>query len=106
MNCKTCGIPEGNGYILPADHYEKDNMRTSVDGKRINYNEDMYGPFTVHSLSDNKIYLDSGIAIDTLENTGVDLCDNIDMAHPLSDVKLNNGECAWCIADKIQLKLF
>lgn len=108
MNCKTCGKPEGHGYLIDQNHFEKDNFRSSANAHQIWYNVSMYAPFVIYPIpgEGNKAFLPAQTCIDTLENWGVDLCDDIPMDEPLVTVKLEDGECAWCIADENQLKLF
>jgi len=106
QNCKDCNRPEGCGYDIPVDHYKGTYEETENTPHHLIYMVDAGTQFKAWKNMDGTLYVDAGQCIDVLENSGFDLCDNIDMDQPLIDTKIHDGLCNTCIYRRQQMSLF
>lgn len=82
-----------SGYILPANHYDSPRFLQESDDFTITFHTTGDWHFVVFKLPDARIFITEDVIIDTLETTGMDLCDNIDIDYPISVIEFtcHNG---------------
>ena len=105
-HCKICNVPEDSGYLIAKDHFKGQFLveKQLPHGLHLKTSERVQ--IMLYNAIDNQYFISHREGMEVLEMSGNDLLENIDFSERYCEIKIVDGECQFCRADRQQAKLF